>query len=129
MKRLFLCAALAFLPAPSFAQNDPVPQASLFFSPRDAHEAEMQAQRLIPAGKGDIHLGAVLYYGPNDWVFWLQGEKWTPSTTRKNIRIEEVSAAKVRLVWQDPERPAPVKIELKPNQSYQISTGKIIDAP
>jgi len=28
----------------------------------------------------DIHLGAVLYYGPERWTLWLQGKRWTPAT-------------------------------------------------
>jgi hypothetical protein len=109
--------------------NGALPSTSLFFTAQEAHEAEVLAQKLAPAGQGDIHLGAVMYYGTNDWTLWLQGEKWTPETSRDDLRVLEVTATAVRLSWRDEEDKTTREITLKPNESYQISTGKIVTAP
>lgn len=123
-----IAALLICFPA-SAAEEIAPPQASLFFTPQEAHEAEMLAQKLTPAGQGDIHLGAVMYYGPHDWTLWLQGEKWTPETTRNNLHVLNVTANDVRLSWQDESNSAVHEITLRPNQAYQIATGKVITAP
>jgi hypothetical protein len=102
-----------------------LPTASLFLTPQELYEAEMLARKLPPAPEGDIHLGAVLYYSPDDWTLWLQGEKWTPETVRGDLRVLEVTEDGVRLMWRDDKRQEH-EITLKPNQSYQIATGKVI---
>ena len=79
-KGLFFIFA-AFWVSSSFASENGVPQVSLFFTPQETYEASMLARRAPPERKGDIHLGAVLYYGKDDWTLWLQGEKWTPTSS------------------------------------------------
>jgi hypothetical protein len=130
MKIVFPASAFIFaccVTASSYAQ-DTLPSASLFFTPQEAHEAEVLAQKLTPAGQGDIHLGAVMYYGPKDWTLWIQGEKWTPETSRDDLHVLAVTANEVHLSWRG-EDGVTREIALAPNESYQISTGKIISAP
>jgi len=115
--------------APAQAQETGLPQTSLFFTPQEAHEAETLAQRLAPAGRGDIHCGAIFYYGPKDWTVWLQGKKWTPETSRDDLQILEVTASDVRLLWHGEDGASPVAFSLKPNQSFQIATRKVIAGP
>ncbi|MDD4615829.1 MAG: hypothetical protein PHW76_01750 [Alphaproteobacteria bacterium] len=127
MSKAFAFVFCALFCCSAFAQDsDRPPQASLFLTPQEEHEAEMLARRLSPPGKGDLHLGAVLYYGPEDWTLWLQGEKWTPSTRREGIKILEVGESAVRILWTNPEDNAPLEVTLHPNEAYQIATGKII---
>jgi hypothetical protein len=128
MKKFFFIVTAAFVFSSAHAAENGIPEASLFFTPQEAHDAEALAQRLAPAGQGDIHLGAVLYYGPHDWTLWLQGEKWTPETSRDNVQILDVTENNVRLLWRGEDGSDKAEITLKPNQSYQISTGKIISA-
>ncbi len=82
-----------------------------------------------PVGRGDIHLGAVIYYAPNDWTLWLQGEKWTPETSREDLRVLAVTVDEVRLSWQGEDDAPPREIILRPNQSYQIATESVITSP
>lgn len=122
---LFLLAVFSSSSVEAAAQAR-IPQSSLFFSSREAHEAEMMALRLVPSGKGDIRLGAVLYFGPNDWVLWLQGEKWTPETARDDLQVLDVAEDHVRLLWQKNKGEKAVEILLKPHQAYRLATGEII---
>jgi hypothetical protein len=130
MRSFFLFILIACYFSPAFAEDgNGAPQASLFFTPQEAHEAEVLAQRLAPAGVGDIRLGAVMYYGPDDWTLWLQGEKWTPETSRDDLRVLEVTEDAVRLWWRNEDDATEHEITLRPNESFQIATGKIISEP
>ena len=124
------CAlALLLFPPCAYATEAP-PATSLFLSPQETREAESQAEKSMPAGQGDIRLGAILYYAPHDWIIWLRGERWTPQTSRQDLSVRAVSADEVRLRWRgDGDKGAVIEkeITLTPNQTYQISTGKIID--
>lgn len=120
--------SIGFISSAWAVESNALPKTSLFFSPSDAHEAEMMAQRLAPAGKGDIRLGAILYYGPDDWSVWLQNERWTPQTTREDIQILSVDPNEIRITWHSVDHPTPIEITLKPNQAYEIATGKIVSA-
>ncbi len=125
-----ISALLLLLATPAFAaENNAPPPASLFFTPSETHEAERLAAHEAPTGAGDIRLGAIMYYGPQDWSLWLQGEKWTPETSRDDLHILQVSPNDVHLSWRDDEKGETHLITLHPNESYQIATGKTIFAP
>ncbi len=114
----------------SYAQNpEAPPTVSLFLTPEEYKEAEILAQRIQPAGKGDVHLGAILYFGKDDWSVWLQGEKHTPETARDDIRILKVTPQNVTLSVSPDDGSTPIDVTLAPNQSYRISTKKIISGP
>jgi hypothetical protein len=123
-----LLAAVTVTPSQA-QESSGRPQTSLFFTPQEAHDAETLAQRISPPGRGDIRLGAVLYYGPEDWTLWLQGEKWTPGTSRDDLQVLEVTASFVRLSWKEEDGASPIEFSLKPNQSFQIATRKVIAGP
>ena len=108
------------------AKADAIPLHSLFLSQEDMNKANRLAAQTRPAGTGDIRLGALMYYAPDDWSLWLQGEKWTPQTRRDDLRILEVTSSDVQIAWRDDDNQEH-SIRLKPNQSYQIATGLIID--
>ncbi len=103
-----------------------LPQTSLFFTGEEAHQAELLAQKNQIPGQGDLNLGAVFYYAPDDWVLWLRGEKYTPDMSHDDIKIEQVSANQVRFLWKAEDGSGEHDISLAPNDTYQISSGKII---
>lgn len=95
------------------------PRASLFLSAREEQQAQSAARQAFPAG-GGLRLGAILYFGEDDWTLWLQGEKWRPDTRRDDLRILSVTPQAVELIWRD-ENGEDVKLTLHPNES---SLGK-----
>jgi len=116
-------SSCAFFFLPAHAQGYvPPPEASLFFTPQEAREAERLARQSAPAGQGEIQLGAVIYYGPNDWAFWLQNEKWTPTTLREDMQVLEVNADEVRLVWRGGG--GSQEVTLRPYQSFKVPAKK-----
>ena len=106
-----------------------IPGESLFLTPQEARTAEILADKNAPAGQGDIRLGAVMYYGPGDWALWLQGERWTPETRRENLSVTQVTAGEVHMIWRGDEGGKEHEIVLRPNQTYQIATGKVMGSP
>jgi len=115
---------------PTFAQGkEYVPHTSLFFTSQETFAASREARKIAPAGKGDLHLGAIFYYGENDWTLWLQGERWTPDTLRENIKILHVTPTEVTFSWKEDAASLERDITLKPNQYYQIATEEIIVQP
>ena len=130
MIKFILVFLLFFSNAAAHAATDAdIPQSSLFFTPQESLDAERMAARSAPAGEGDISLGAIMFYGADDWALWLQGEWWTPQTAHKNLRVLDVTADEVRLSWREDADSPEHEITLKPNQTYQIATGKIIASP
>jgi hypothetical protein len=125
---LVLLLALSIAPAHAETGAD-VPQTSLFFSPQEARDAEIQAAKLALAGQGDISLGAIMYYTANDWTLWLRGERWTPQTSHEDLRVLDVSANEVHLSWREDTGSTEREITLRPHQTFQIATGKIITSP
>ena len=128
-KFLLLFITLLLSPVSAHAENDTMlPQTSLFFTPDETRLAEALAEKNAP-DVADIRLGAVMYYGPHDWTLWLQGIKWTPSTSRDDLKILYVAPNEVRLSWRGDDGKAPRQIVLRPNEAYEIATGKIIVGP
>ncbi|MER2519278.1 MAG: hypothetical protein ABTQ34_01155 [Bdellovibrionales bacterium] len=114
-----LLAALVLPPSPAAAQS------SLFFTLEETQSIETLAQAetkkseqgASPAS-GDISLDAILYYGPRNWKIWLQGEPWTPETSRPGLRVLKVSPNRVVLeINLNP----PTKIALRPYQTWSIA--------
>jgi hypothetical protein len=110
------------------------PQASFFFTPQETQAIEAlfapSPSHPPPAdnGVGDLHLGAVLYYGPRDWVLWLQGARWTPDTRRDGLRVVDVTpAGHVRLSLAAAPDAPPREITLKPYQTYQSESGAVVE--
>lgn len=114
----------------AFAATD-VPANSLFFTPDETKQIEALAAKQLQNRAGaphpDIHLGAVMYYGPGNWTLWLQGERWTPATNRADLRVLDVEPGEVRLALTTVPDMPPREITLRPHQTYQIATGKIVE--
>lgn len=109
----------------------PAVSASLFYSQEQLQKIDEEVQNtprtLDTRPKHLVHLGSIVYSGPRDWSVWLQGEKWTPLTKRGDIQLVAVTPdfADVRLMLQGETRPTTVR--LKPQQSVNLLTGKIIE--
>jgi hypothetical protein len=81
-------------------QPPPLSEKSLFFTPNESAAIdETVAHALAKGGHRAemITLDAVLYFGPTHWNVWLSGEKFTPTTARKDIRILAVAPDRVTL--------------------------------
>jgi hypothetical protein len=80
-----------------------------------------------PAPPGIIHLSAILYRAPDDWRIWLNGRSFTPAARPGAIEILAVTADAVQLTWRAGAGQRARRIELRPNQSYLLASGEIVE--
>ncbi len=127
---VLLVAVLCVFAFGARADDEPAPvNPSLFFTSQEAAMVEtLAAKNPHPAASnGDVHLGAVMYYSPEDWVVWLQGERWTPETQHPDLHIIEVLPDRVRLgIALQPNLPLR-EVTLRPYQTYQLSSRRVVE--
>lgn len=121
-----LCCGLLVSPV-AYAETPP----SLFFTAEEVQtiEALKAAQPISVDESGDVHLGAVFYYAPDDWVLWLQGKRWTPDTQDESLRVIDVQPDEVCLAVAFLPGASSQEIRLKPHQTYRLSSGEVVEGP
>jgi hypothetical protein len=87
------------------------------------------ASPLPVAGPGALHLSAILYEGPSDWQIWLNGRSFAQSGVAGSIEVLRVQRDSVRLRWRGAGTRQPAEITLRPNQTYIVATGEIVEGP
>lgn len=125
MKRFLLGAVLGALLAGHALADEP--PASLFFTHDEMRKLAEQASRRAAGNANDIRLGAVFYYGPDDWVLWLQGQRWTPETRRDDVRVLSVMPGEVHLDIGGASGLIAHDVVLKPYQSYRLASGSVVE--
>ena len=128
MKYYIAFFILLCLPAHA-AERPAIPESTLFFSDDKAQEIEMLAREIVApqARSAGIHLGAILYFAPNNWTLWLQGEKRLPGSENAGIRIVSVEPNLAHIQWKNAQNAAPQDIKLRPHQTFVMATGEIIE--
>jgi hypothetical protein len=91
-------------------------------APGDAEAAPLMA------GPATVHLSAILYEGPGDWQIWLNGRSFEQSGVAGATEILGVRQGSVQLRWRGAQA-RPVDIILRPNQTYIVGTGEIVEGP
>ncbi len=87
------------------------------------------ASPLPVAGPGALHLSAILYEGPSDWQIWLNGRSFAQSGVAGAVEVLRVQRDSVRLKWRGAGARRPAEITLRPNQTYIVATGEIVEGP
>ncbi len=77
----------------------------------------------IPLANPLISISGVLYRGPGNWVVWMNGQKVTPGNLLPElVDIDVQSSSYVRFKWYDSTRQKLATVNLRPHQTYDIST-------
>lgn len=128
MKKIFLFFLFLLIPDYSFAAAD---NPSLFFNSQEIKAINEQVRSLPPSqstlSRHLVHLDSILFFGPNKWTVWMQGKKWTPETDSPDLHIINVNAEAVYLSALLQSGEAVSNIELKPHQSLNLLTGKVVE--
>lgn len=82
-----------------------------------------------PVGPGAVHLTGILYSGPDNWRIWLNGRQVTPTRRPGHVVGLSVDREAVRVRLQVSTARPPVSVRLRPNQSYIVATGEVIEGP
>lgn len=70
-----------------------------------------------------ISLEGIYYKSPTNWMVWLNQHKITPWITLKEIKEIVVEPTVVHLKWFDIGANAVLKLDMHPNEIYDIVTG------
>lgn len=122
------------------------PTLSLFFLPAEmelgeallqGQIADQQARELAeqqavvpvapPPPPPDVHLGALVYLGPDRWVLWLNGEARTPRSHGGEFRVVAVTADRARIAWAGGGGTPGYQVDLKPYQTYLAEAGSVVE--
>ncbi|WP_372827697.1 hypothetical protein [Polaromonas sp.] len=128
-----LLLAAASYPVPAHAAADLQRLSGLFHSERE-ESLLLEAMRRPPAPatprpvSADLHLSAIIYLGPDNWVIWINGRPLRSGEQHGSLRVLKVTPAQVLLTADQGDRAGltPI-IALRPQQSYLAATGQIVD--
>ncbi|MDD3287758.1 MAG: hypothetical protein PHX43_01960 [Alphaproteobacteria bacterium] len=122
-----ICLGLLLISSSARSQEE----RSIFFTDQELSEIDAitaAARMGNPDSAADrVHLGAIIYSGPNNWRVWLQGNIWTPETNNQNVRIIDVTPQQVRISLASPDNGPSKEITLRPHQTYIISIDQTIE--
>jgi len=140
MKALLLALGILACCGGAMAQQAQ-PRASLLFHPQEVEAidrllagraaslaaAETSGRTGPPPVPPDIHMGALIYLRPNDWVIWINGVRRTPRDRLGELEIAAVTAERAEIVWRGDAAAGPLRIRLRPHQTFIGTTGEIFE--
>ena len=53
-----------------------------------------------PPSYPNFYLSSIVYRGPGSWVFWMNGQQYTPKNPPPEMQVLEISSEAVTLLWQ-----------------------------
>jgi len=89
---------------------------------------ERPGGRRDPIEDATLYLSTILYYGPEEWTFWLNGVPIGPRQELKSIEVTAITPTYVELlVPMSAQGMRPVR--LSPNQTFITKSGTVIEGP
>ena len=81
-----------------------------------------------PIEDASLYLSTILYYGPEEWTFWLNGVPIGPKQELQSIEVTAITPSYVELlVPLSAQGMRPVR--LSPNQSFITKSGVVVEGP
>ncbi|MDX2223251.1 MAG: hypothetical protein SFV21_10905 [Rhodospirillaceae bacterium] len=75
-----------------------------------------------------LFLGSILYYGPKEWVIWVNGVPVGPDDEFQSFQVTDITPQYVQLlVPLSAQGMRPVRLE--PNQTFITESGVIVEGP
>lgn len=69
-----------------------------------------------------VSLAGLIYTGPQDWTFWLNGQQITPANVPEEVQDLYVTKYYIDFGWLDREHNELYPIRLRPHQSFHLDT-------
>ena len=73
-----------------------------------------------------LKLSGIAWSGPNQWMIWLNGKRMTPRSLPPEVIDVNVHKDYIDLKWYDYGFRKIIKLRLRPNQVYDITTGVML---
>ncbi len=99
--------------------------------------------------KSYIYLASVIYFNPKDWIVWINEKKITSKTNdpKKELFVESIRKDSAKILWKlslskwkiisgrkeefapkiNAENQIEIRFELKPNQTFVLSSNKVVE--
>lgn len=74
-----------------------------------------------------VYLAALFYFGPDNWSFWLDGERFSPGDPQAGFEVIRVTPGAVTLNWNPADREADFTFTLSPRQSFDPARGEVVE--
>lgn len=69
-----------------------------------------------------VSLAGLIYSGPQDWTFWLNGRRVTPDKVPEEVQNLYVTKYYIDFSWFDRQTNQLYPIRLRPHQSFHLDT-------
>ena len=92
-----------------------------------AGEPEPVEPERVIYGPSVPYLAAIVYFSPESWSFWLNGDRVTPDQGIDLVDVVSVYRDKVDLILHVASDKPAVPVRLRPNQSFIALTGEILE--
>jgi hypothetical protein len=99
--------------------------------------------------KSYIYLASVIYFNPKDWIVWINEKKITSKTNdpKKELFVESIRKDSAKILWKlslskwkiisgrkeefapkiNSENQIEISFELRPNQTFVLSSNKVVE--
>ena len=90
-------------------------------------KAEEQPAAAPEARPVVLHFSAIMYISPRIWTVWLNGQRFSPDRWPEHVEALGVERDSIELTLRVTEGAAPVTVRLRPNQTYIVATGEVVE--
>ncbi len=95
--------------------------------PQQTQETLKIEKKVVIPKRRVIKISGVLFRSPKDWAVWINGRKITPDVSLPEIiEIKVKSSSYLHLKWYDVGLNKVISITMRPNQTYDITTGILL---
>ncbi len=95
--------------------------------PQQTQETLKIEKKVVIPKRRIIKVSGVLFRSTNDWAVWINGRKITPEQLLPEIiEIKVKNSSYVKLKWYDVGLNKVISIMMRPNQTYDITTGILL---
>jgi hypothetical protein len=133
--------------------QDDLSQGNAINDAQKAEEAEKlkKAEELknLENEKSYIYMASIIYFDAKDWIVWINDKKITSKTndSKKELFVKSIKKDRVKILWKlslskwkiisgkkeefapaiNAENQIEVRFELKPNQTFILSSNKVVE--
>ncbi|MBV8547967.1 MAG: hypothetical protein JO126_00750 [Alphaproteobacteria bacterium] len=105
---------------PAWAE-DAWPTAPLFYTQDEAQRVDAALAQQGSLSNAILHLDAIMYDTDQNWVFWLNGRRWTPDAVDDRLHVLAVNKDSVQLDVSGEQ------ITMRPHQTYWLDKKKVTE--
>ncbi len=99
--------------------------------------------------KSYIYMASIIYFNAKDWIVWINDKKITSKTndSKKELFVESIKKDRAKILWKlslskwkiisgkkeefapavNAENQIEIHFELRPNQTFVLSSGKVVE--